>query len=403
MPLYEGLAYGGDKNVVVVDIGNAYTKCGLAGETGPRCIIPSEVKSSRTGKITKLWDYTCTSDLHDNLKDFLYVLYFKHLLVNPKDRRVVVVESLLCPSTFREALASVLFRHYEASSVLFAPSHMACLLVLGTSTGMVMDIGYKEALVIPVYEGIPVLKAWQSIPFGGKAIHSQIEAQLKEHATVTTSEQTNKPFSSCTDDLNEEVLENIKVQCCFVTSHSRAKQIQDVLVKGADINKLPTPPPDVDYPLDGKQILHINGKLREHVCEILFEQDRDERSVATLILDALLECPIDLRRSLSENIVIMGGTAMIPGFHHRLRAELYELLQKPKYKDAIALKVFKFHKPPSKENYTAWLGGAVIGALETLQSKSLSREAYLQTGKVADWCNIAHEPETEELSPVKAK
>ena len=40
---------------------------------------------------------------------------FRHLLVNPKERRIVIVESILTPSTFRNTLAKVLFTHYEVS------------------------------------------------------------------------------------------------------------------------------------------------------------------------------------------------------------------------------------------------------------------------------------------------
>lgn len=37
------------------------------------------------------------------------------MLVNPKERKVVVVESLLTPTMFRETLAKVLFTHYEVN------------------------------------------------------------------------------------------------------------------------------------------------------------------------------------------------------------------------------------------------------------------------------------------------
>ena len=37
----------------------------------------------------------------------------RHLLVNPKERRVVVVESLLSPTVYRDVIAKVLFKHYE--------------------------------------------------------------------------------------------------------------------------------------------------------------------------------------------------------------------------------------------------------------------------------------------------
>lgn len=67
-----------------------------------------------------------------------------------------------------------------------------------------------------------------------------------------------------------------------------------------------------------------------------------------------------MRKVLSENIVIIGGTSMLAGFHHRLRAELYDLLEKPKYKDSLAIKEFRFHQMPAKQNYAAWLGGKII-------------------------------------------
>ncbi|XP_041351944.1 actin-related protein 10-like [Gigantopelta aegis] len=379
MPLFEGLSFGAEQNIVVVDIGEAYTKCGLAGETAPKCIIPSEVKDSKSGKVVKLWNYSNTDDLYEQLKDFFYRLYFRHLLITPKDKHVVVVESLLCPSDFRETLAKVLFLHYKSASVLFAPSHMVCLMSVGTNTGLVMDAGYSETVVIPVYDGIPILKAWQAVPLAGKAIHSEIESKLKEYGTVEIS---------LADSVDEEVLENIKAQCCFVTDFKRAQHIFSVM-KGNDKAKLPKPPPDVSFPLDGSNIIMVKGEIREHVCEVLFQQDNDEKSVATLLLDSLVECPIDVRRKLAENIVILGGTAMLPGFYHRLRLELYYLMSQLKYRKQLAVKVFKFHKPPAKENYTAWLGGAMFGALETLQMRSLQRETYLQSCKLPDWCNVS--------------
>lgn len=55
--------------------------------------------------------------------------------------------------------------------------------------------------------------------------------------------------------------------------------------------------------------------------------------------------------------MIIGGTSMLAGFHHRLRSELYDLLQKPRYEKHLAIKEFRFHQLPAKQNYAAWLGG----------------------------------------------
>uniref|UniRef100_A0A8I3WN19 Uncharacterized protein n=1 Tax=Callithrix jacchus TaxID=9483 RepID=A0A8I3WN19_CALJA len=90
-------------------LGEAFTKCGFAGETGPRCIIPSVIKRAGMPKPVRVVQYNInTEELYSYLKEFIHILYFRHLLVNPRDRRVVIIESVLCPSHFRETLTRVL-------------------------------------------------------------------------------------------------------------------------------------------------------------------------------------------------------------------------------------------------------------------------------------------------------
>ena len=45
----------------------------------------------------------------------------------------------------------------------------------------------------------------------------------------------------------------------------------------------------MEYPLDGGQILTLSGDIRETACEVLFNQDNEETSIATLILDSILK------------------------------------------------------------------------------------------------------------------
>ncbi|XP_072031125.1 actin-related protein 10-like [Amphiura filiformis] len=385
MPLFE------EKAAVVLDIGAAYTKIGYASETGPRAIIRSTFKQSKTGKLLNLSNYSTLEELYDTLVDYLHVIYFRHLLVNPRDRRVVICESVLCPSQFRETLAKVMFKHYEVPSILFAPSHLLAVFTLGINSGLVLDCGYTESLVLPVYEDYPILKGVQSLPLGAKAIHNNLEAQILEHGTVKGVGDEEKPVRSVLGTIPEETLEDIKVRTCFVTNIERATQIQQSRLAG-DESKWPTPPPAVEYPIDGGRILCINGKIRETACEALFEQDNEEKSVATLILDSILKCPIDMRKLMAENIVVMGGTSMLQGFQHRLLAELKMLLEQPRYKEELSLTIFQIHQSPSQPNFTAWLGGAIFGALEILSFRSLTKEAFLQTGKVPDWCTMEEIP-----------
>ena len=91
--------------------------------------------------------------------------------MNAKERRVVVVESILLPSRFRQMIARVLFEHFEVKfsshsllfinfgrmlfysqvpSILFAPSHLTSVFTVGVPSCLVLDVGYKAATVLPV-------------------------------------------------------------------------------------------------------------------------------------------------------------------------------------------------------------------------------------------------------------
>uniref|UniRef100_A0A4W6DP28 Actin related protein 10 n=1 Tax=Lates calcarifer TaxID=8187 RepID=A0A4W6DP28_LATCA len=365
MPLFDGLGSGGEKTAIVIDLGAAYTKCGFAGETGPRFIIPSEIRKPGQQQAVKVVQYNInTEELYVILKEFIHILYFRHLLVNPRDRRVVIIESILCPSHFRETLTKVFFMQFEVPSVLFAPSHLMAIMTLGINSALVMDCGHTETLVLPVYECTPILPAWEALPLGGKIGHIIVDFVL---------------FPS--------------VRTCFVSDLQRGLKIQEAKFNLDGTAERPAPPPDVDYPLDGEKILHVKGSIRDSVMEILFEQDNEEKSVASLILDALVKCPIDTRKVLSENLVVIGGTAMLPGFLHRLLAEIRLLVEKPKYSNVLASKSFRIHAPPAKPNCTAWLGGAIFGALQDiLGSRSVSRDYYNQTGRIPDWCCLSTPP-----------
>ncbi|GIY71106.1 actin-related protein 10 [Caerostris extrusa] len=327
MPMYETIAVVAEKHSVILDIGTAYT----------------------------IWNYQAKDDLYVVLKEFIHRLYFKYLAVNPKDRRVVIVESVLCPTLFRNTLA-------EIPSLVYVPSHLMALFTLGISSALVMDVGYSETVVLPIYCGVPILNTYESLPVGGQLIHRRIEAELMENAYIKTSSPNERSLAEVlSEPLKESVLEDIKVRTCFVTprarglilqAHEGRKRIKGTASPDPEL-EVPTPPPDVDYPLDGEKILTIPGTLREWAAELLFEQDADSKSIATLILDSLLRCPIDTRKELANNVIIMGGTAMLPGFRHSLLTEIKMLLDDPRYSSRLPLKEIKIHNPPAKENYVA--------------------------------------------------
>jgi actin-related protein 10 len=369
-----------EKTAVVIDIGHAYTKCGFAGNSSPRHIVPTTVTIHGDTK-SVFEDNLDLTSLRERLTEFIRLIYYKYNIANCRERRVVIVESVITPTRIRHLLADILLKQFEASSLAFVPSHLGATFTLGRSTALVLDVGYKEAQIMPVAEGVPLAVEFDSVSYAGQAIHKQIELLLRQHASVIHQGQK-KAFNEANLKLSEDILEDIKVRCCFVSPFARA-QIYAKNKLGFDESFKEAS--SVNYPLGPETIIRIPGLVREFACEVLFEQDIDGRSVATLILDALIRSSLDLRRQFADNILVIGGTAMLPGFLHRLNAELTHLVNISTYVNKLAIKQFHFHSPPSQLNYTAWLGGSIIGALDTLESQSILRERYLDNGIVPDW------------------
>lgn len=106
------------------------------------------------------------------------------------------------------------------------------------------------------------------------------------------------------------------------------------------------------------------------------------------MLDAILKCPIDMRRPLAENIFTIGGTAMTVGLLARLKRELLAVLASPLYKDKLFIDAVKFHTPPAKPNFASWLGGSIYGGTDLVKTQALTKEAYAKCCRVPDWVHL---------------
>lgn len=180
-----------------------------------------------------------------------------------------------------------------------------------------------------------------------------------------------------------------------MTNLSRGLQIQKIGRDASSISGLSSflkkAVPCATYPIGSDVVLSVDGAIRESACEVMFEQDADRLSVATMVLDSILACPIDTRRELAKSIIIVGGSAMIVGFKARLVEEIKHLLteQEP-YKEKLSLDKILVHTAPCKENFACWTGASLFGATDAISTRSFTREMYIKEGgkQVPDWSNL---------------
>lgn len=411
------------------------------------------------------------AELRELLLTFMHEIMYRRLLLKTADRRAVICEGIVVPTVYRSLVADILYRYFMFQSVMFAPNPVLSTLPLWMDPALVVDCGHSEVTSVAVFDGVAAISTFTAVAAGAVEIHKQIRTRLKE---------ANPDFSDVIDGLDERVLEDIKVRGC----------IAGRLPEGTDL-------PTFRYPLRGGPVLMLDAGLRAHALDTIFEGvDADGSSVATAILDTLLQSPRDSRKMLAKRIVLTGGGAMLPGFKHRLSQSLKSLVQQEEYAELAGIatertvltvklakagmesvsaslntgindrlldeivrklggmqisdtsctvdgalivltlitqddvsvdalkdsrinvsastyaitevaaekqayttgisELFAFAKAQFPENVLSWVGGSIIGALETLPDRSLSKEAYLKNPILPDWSDLRPRGKSQE-------
>lgn len=381
-----------ENNPIVLDIGEVNTKVGVNGDTEPRAIIPTAIPQ-KDGSLkyifkhdhSRIRGHQAGKDFRQTIHTFIGTIYFKYLQIDPKQHSVVICESLLAPAKLREAIADVLFKDFEVPSLMFAAHQLFSCFSVAQGTAVVLDCSYGESIAMPVIQWTPLLWASLTAPVGAAAIHEQVDKNMKKYGRMQCENEDERNIDI---QLPEKIIEDIKVKTCFVTTMERSKMLAEQAYNPSeDQQHISLSIPRVTYYFNGSTKLYIPGVVREESAELLFEQDNDRTSVCTIVLDSLMNCPVDTVKELSKNIILTGGTTMLPGFKHRFLVELNELVKtEERYKEAFAECEFRIHNPPTHGNLVSWLGASIFGTLKEFRRKFVTKEYYkANKQRLPDW------------------
>ncbi|WWC95350.1 hypothetical protein V866_002212 [Kwoniella sp. B9012] len=453
----------GIEDRVVIDPGSRVWKVGFSGESDPRSVFysldPSDIED--TGAM-EAWDMDLSFMKGvdgdrvegDRLVGVRVVkklreTYVKHLMTDSKARKVIILENTYLPIAVKEHIARALFDNLHVPSVSFTPSSLLPLVACGRITGLVVDVGWLETTITPVYHSRPLYNLSRSTPLAGRRLHRLLKTLLHHYAIYIQSPTSlgnihNRQGSTGVpmDQLSDELVERILTEGCFVGGLHLEQQEEDQ--QSMDIDQSPTEDDeirriaeewydrygntstakDISFRIKstlglGPSTIIVPGWIRERVAEILLEDDggSEDESLPRLILNCIMKLPIDLRKSLISSLLIVGGTASLPGFIPRLRISLlHHLLPPPasiQHKSPLntpdsrreeALLWRQRNREPYKEIYglsdklviindpspvdgksgmaprwstglMGWVGGSLAGALKT-SSMEITRESY---------------------------
>ena len=114
------------------------------------------------------------------------------------------------------------------------------------------------------------------------------------------------------------------------------------------------------YELPNGQVITI-GAGRFKCPEVLFDPRRvgmESGGVHEIVLRSIRRCDMDIRREMFGNLVLSGGTTVIPDLADRLAKELSSLAP-------LGVRV-RVVAPPERK-YSVWIGGSILASLSTFQ------------------------------------
>ncbi|GAV00756.1 hypothetical protein RvY_11558 [Ramazzottius varieornatus] len=412
------------RSPVILEMGSKFIKVGFAGDPSPLAIIPS-VGKLPGGKLVSLMNESITpAERLEMFTMFLSDVYFKVLQTNAKDRKIFVLLNLFDTHSLQKTLMSVLITALEVPAVCFVSPHMTIFPSIGPlHTGLIVDIGSVTRL-IPVSHNSSIVGAWDLLPgmgFAGLVKHfkdilpngSQVtSAKLQagddhsdnfEDSLNSSLRSEATPESSRSEDLIQEL--NVSDVCLELinrwlacTTFSRSKRLLAGEKYGPDF------PPFPDIPLrfntvDGTKSyeLCLTGRQLEETMEVFFQPNIDGETLPSAILKVILKCPIDLRRAMMENIIVVGGMAAVKNFIPRINSELYAMVKEAEFAEKFQNPTFRFVStgkvPP---NIVAWRGCSILVHADYFpDNASFSRDDYLLRASphnvsnlLKEWCYV---------------
>lgn len=354
-----------NKNYIIISVGKRHVKAGFSKKTEPfvilqtgelflKCIdvleIPrGDISHPKEGAeyVTVLKDPACWRRGWSSL---IRRLYTDYLMSNPKDYPVILVERPFFPRELSNHIAQVLVENHQVPGVKRVSEPMVSLFTTGLKTGIVVDIGSSETIVCPVYEGYP-------IEYNIKIIQCGFDNLKRKFKSELLAQYEESPERSTVEEIDDDIMDDIifqsgLVDCELTRENDSAVSdfvFENLLVKGRCIN------------------LVVNGNTRTKPFEIFFGDEASHNNEGGLahhiVLDGLVrvlrESNSQVRKELSQNILMCGGLASVPGFERRVSSELQELISTDKQLEPLADHFF-LACPPISPFIRSYCGTALM-------------------------------------------
>eukprot|EP01100_Stratorugosa_tubuloviscum_P012773 TRINITY_DN6160_c1_g2_i1.p1 TRINITY_DN6160_c1_g2~~TRINITY_DN6160_c1_g2_i1.p1 ORF type:complete len:384 (-),score=179.72 TRINITY_DN6160_c1_g2_i1:73-1224(-) len=356
---------------IVIDNGSSFLRVGIATENEPSFILPTltgnlqkdfksiffkdnnfigdEVQKRRgildlkpcvKDGVVVNWDGLCSlwQQAFDSIQH-TYDIYYE-------DVPIMVHEPPGAPQSNRKELIEQLLETFQCHSMFISFGTQA-VHAAGRNSGLILNIGEGASFALPIYQDTLIEKGIARFSVAGQDITQYFTRLLTEQNCYLRKR-------------NEfEIAKDIKEKSAFVSNNFIA-----------DLKQLKTDPNHFKqkYVMPDGRELSLNSE-RFRAPEIIFRPNmlaREAKGLGQFVYDQIWKCDIDTRSSLLSNIIITGGTTLMPGFASRLESEVKSALADERNSTNLLISSIKVTELDNRQDLI-WQGCATLASLGSFQ------------------------------------
>lgn len=464
------LSYRAEEEVLVFELGARHLSAGIAGESNPRCRLGFGSESGRRVGDYRLYypeyldrprkrkrDYSWGEDhelwsmdlrgvdlglVEDKIERAVREAYTKYLLLDSKNKRLVLILPSLLPHRLLSSILTTIFVNFQTPAITLFSSPTVNVVAAGCRAGFVVDIGWDETVITGVYDfrEIQVRRTARAM----KMVTKYMAELLKEYVDPgdastegpesSENDKSRLPFQLSFDSRYFEFAEEVvsRIAWCPTEPEDAAQPTHDAnTTKGS-----PSQPPKPKQPKQSQSPLpyHHAEPSKSHSPSWPHPSKKPSSLKApTPTTSTTKNNPFpssytppsspspDVRAACLSRIIITGGGSHIAGLKSRLLNELTSIIakrgwnpvqgrvaravaNKPKFNKQRGAEIMlepqvedeiteKLEKEKSKrspaevlgevrgvETLGAWAGGSLVASLKVKGVVEIERDVFLANG-----------------------
>ncbi len=304
------------QNPLIIDLGTGFLKYGYPSQSKPK-ILPAyiEAQNGRTGdqyltmldptRVGKFYPLENGNLPECNILKPLILEIFNRLALGGYQRRSTEVQLLVFATVAQNHIYRVcdeLREQLACQKLIAAYQQVLTLLLLGKHTGLVVDIGHSLSIITPIYQGFLLHDHVIDTATGGLYVTAALR-RLLEQMDETPSKKS--VYAKIATD--PKSIEYIKHNFCQVHPNPQDK---------SSLKEWRYRRKNVDVPL---------GSATWKAPEVLFDPSIlgvNDAGLIDAIFESIEQTDITIRRELSNDIILTGGSSLIFGLRERVETEL---------------------------------------------------------------------------------